>query len=52
MILKKLILLDNSNWENHIPKRLIFDEEPQMEEGDTLLVEDGEQRESNNDDDE
>ena len=25
--LEKQILLDNSDWENHIPKRLIFDEE-------------------------
>jgi hypothetical protein len=41
---EKLILLDNSDWENHIPKRPIFDEEP--------LVENGEQQEVNIDDNE
>ena len=52
MILKKLILLDNSDWENHIPKHLIFDEELQIEDNDGLLVENGEQQELDIDDDE
>ena len=32
--LENLILLDNSNWENHIPKCPIFDEELQIEDDD------------------
>lgn len=35
---KKLILLDNSDWKNHIPNRLIFHEELQIEDDDSLLV--------------
>jgi hypothetical protein len=37
--LKKLILLDNSDWENHIPKGPIFDEELHIEDDDGSLVE-------------
>ena len=43
--LEKLVLLDNFNWKNHIPKRLIFYEELQVEDNDGLLVENGEQHE-------
>ena len=32
--LENLILLDNSNWENHIPKCPIFYEELQIEDDD------------------
>jgi hypothetical protein len=35
---KKLMLLDNSYWENHIPKRPIYDEELQIEDDDSSLV--------------
>ena len=41
---EKPILLDNSNWENHIPKRPIFNEELHIEDDDGLLVENGEQQ--------
>jgi hypothetical protein len=43
--LEKLILLDNSDWENHIPKCLIFYEELQIEDDDGSLVENGKQQE-------
>ena len=41
---EKPILLDNSNWENHIPKLPIFNEELHIEDDDGLLVENGEQQ--------
>ena len=50
--LEKLILLDNCDWENHIPKCPIFDEELQIENDDGSLVENGEQQELDIDDDE
>jgi hypothetical protein len=50
--LEILILLDDSNWENHIPKRLICDEELQIEDDDGSLVGNGEQQELDIDDDE
>jgi hypothetical protein len=34
----KLMLLDNYDWENHIPKRPIYDEELQIEDDDSSLV--------------
>jgi hypothetical protein len=34
---ENLILLDNLNWENHIPKRLIFYEELQMEDDEQFI---------------
>jgi hypothetical protein len=37
--------LDNSNWENDVPKRFIFDEALQIEDDDGSLVENGEQQE-------
>ena len=40
-----LILLENSDWENHIPKRPIFYEELHIEDDDGTLVENGEQQE-------
>ena len=46
---KIIILLDNSDWENHIPKCPIFDEELQI---DGSLVENGEQQELDIDDNE
>jgi hypothetical protein len=49
---EKLFLLDNFDWNNHIPKRPIFDEELQIEDDDGLLVENGEQHVLNFDDDE
>jgi hypothetical protein len=49
---KKLILLGNSDWENHIPKRRVFDEELQIEDDDGSLVENGKQQELDIDDDE
>jgi hypothetical protein len=37
--LEKMILLDNSDWENHIPKRpIFFDEELHIYDDDGLLV--------------
>ena len=39
------ILVDNSDWENHIPKRFIFYEELQIEDDDGSLVENGKQQE-------
>ena len=50
--LEKMILLDNSDWENYIPKRPIFDEELQIEDDDNLLVENGKQHELDIDDNE
>ena len=50
--LEKLILLDNSNWKNHIPKHLIFDEELHIKDDDGSLVENGEQHELDIDGDE
>ena len=47
-----MILLDNSDWENHIPKSFIFDEELQIEDDDGLLVESGKQHELDIDDNE
>ena len=47
---EKLILLDNSDWKNHIPKHPIFDEELQIEDDDGSLVENGEQHELDIDD--
>ena len=49
---EELILLDNSDWKNHIPKRPSFDEELQIENDDGSLVENGEQHELNIVDDE
>jgi hypothetical protein len=49
---EKLFLLVNSDWENHIPKRPIFDEVLQTEDDDGLLVENGEQHVLGFDDDE
>ena len=40
---EKLILLDDSDRKNHIPKRPIFYEELQIEDDDGLLVENDEQ---------
>ena len=40
---ENLTLLDNPNQEKHIPKRLIFYEELQIEDDDNSLVENGEQ---------
>ena len=42
---KKSVLLDNSDWENHIPKRHVIDEELQIGDDDGLLVDNGKQRE-------
>jgi hypothetical protein len=39
-----LILLDNSDWENHIPKHPIFDEEMHIEDDDGSLIENDEQQ--------
>jgi hypothetical protein len=47
-----LILLDNSDWDNHVPKRPIFDEELPIEDDDGSLVENCEQQELDIDDDE
>jgi hypothetical protein len=44
--------LDNSDYENRIPKQPIFDEELQIEDDDGSLVENGEQQELDIDDDE
>jgi hypothetical protein len=41
---ENVILLDNSNWKNHIPKRPISNEELQIEDDDGSLVENGEQQ--------
>ena len=49
---EKLILLDNSDWDNHIPKGPIFDKELHIEDDDSSLVENGKQKELNIDDDE
>jgi hypothetical protein len=49
---ENLILLDNSDWENHIPKHLIFYEKLQVEDDDGSLVENGKQHELDIDDDE
>ena len=49
---EKLISLENPDWNNHIPKRLIFDEELQIEDDDNSLVENGEQQELDIDNDE
>jgi hypothetical protein len=49
---ENLILLDNPNRENHIPKRLISYEELQIEDNDNSLVENGEQQELDINDDE
>ena len=49
---KKLIMLDNSDWKNHIPKHLNLDEELQIKDDDSSLVENGEQHELDIDDDE
>jgi hypothetical protein len=38
-----LLLLDNSDWNNHTPKCPIFDEELQVKDDDGLLFENGEQ---------
>jgi hypothetical protein len=48
---EKPILLNNSNWENHIPERPIFDEELHIEDDEDLFVENGEQQELDIDDD-
>ena len=50
--LENLIVLDNSNRENHIPKRHISEEELQIEDDDGSLVENGKQQELDIDDDE
>ena len=42
--LEKLILLNNSDWENHFPKYPIFDEELHIEDDDGLVVENGKQQ--------
>jgi hypothetical protein len=47
---EKLFLLDNSDWKNHICP--IFDEELQIQDDDSLLVENGEQHVLDFDDDE
>ena len=49
---EKLILLDNSDWKNHILNSPIFDEELEIEDDDGLLVENGEQQELDIDDNE
>ena len=49
---ENLILLDNSDWENHIPKCLISNEELQIEDDDGSLVENGKQQELDIDDNE
>jgi hypothetical protein len=49
---KKLFLLVNFDWKNHILERTIFDEELQIEDDDGLLVENGEQHVLGFDDDE
>ena len=41
---ENLILLDNFDWENHIPKHPAFDEEMQIEDDDNLLVKNDEQQ--------
>ena len=50
--IEKLILLDNSAWESHIPTCPIFDEGLQIGDDDGSLVENGEQQELDIDDDE
>jgi hypothetical protein len=47
---KSEILLLDSDWENHILKHPIFDEELQIEDDDSSLVENGEQQELDIDD--
>jgi hypothetical protein len=42
--LEKLILLNNSDWKNHIPKYPIFDEELHIEDDDGSLVKNGKQQ--------
>jgi hypothetical protein len=49
---ESLILLDNFDWENHIPKRPIFNEDLQIYDDGGFLVENGEQQELDIDDDE
>ena len=49
---ENLILLDNSDWENHVPKRPIVDEKLQIEDNDISLVENGEQQKLDIDDNE
>ena len=39
---ENLILLGNSDWEHHIPKRPIFNEELHIEDDDGSLVENSE----------
>jgi hypothetical protein len=50
--LEKMILLDNSDSENHIPKRPIFNEELQIEDDESSVVENGKQQELDIDDNE
>jgi hypothetical protein len=49
---ENLILLNSFDWENHIPKYLIFDEKLQVENDDGSLVENGKQHELDIDDNE